>query len=55
MLEEYPENELTEDGKAYIRNINLHGFAEDFDNSEPRKSELLKIANEGNEDYVSKL
>lgn len=55
MLKEFPETELTEDGKDYIRNINLHGFAEEFDNSEPRRSELLKIANKGNEEFVANL
>lgn len=47
MLEEYPETELTEDGEAYMRNINEHGFASDYDNKPGIKETLLTIVNKG--------
>ncbi len=55
MLDVYPENELTQDGKDYLKNINKYGFAEEFDNKPGRKEVLLELANKGNKEYVESL
>jgi hypothetical protein len=49
------ELELTEDGKEYLRNVNLYGFAEALDNEPSTKAKYLELINEGNEEFIKSL
>jgi hypothetical protein len=43
---------LTDDGREYLKNVNIYGFAEAQDNEPERQAEFLSILNKGHEGFL---